>query len=707
MNKIKGISILVIVFILGFILAGCQEGVELGENEVKVKASASSLVGSHYEDVVEQLEVWGFTNVKTEPVYDIVWGFTKEGTTKSVKIGGSDTFKSGDIYNKNVSILVTYSMKDSADPTKQKHSITWQYEDGTVIKTEDISWGVLPSYTGDTLVKASTNEFTYTFSHWTPELESVTENKSYIAVFIETQKDISKVEVRNSESSFVGTNYQEVIETLENWGFTNIITVPVYDIIFNITQPRSTKDVKIAGIDNYKNGDIFDKDIEIIVTYSMRVDDAPKYIITWEINGVIVETDNNVKEGSIPYYNGTTPIKDDALYNYTFMGWAPAISSVTQNQNYVAIFEQGSLKEYTITWKDANNSMLGTTSVPYGSLPSYNIPVDTAQWHYIDWTPSITEATANATYTANGELMEYEIAWIDYDETFLGTTIVSYGSTPSNDLPNDTADRYYIGWSPELASVTGTATYTAITVNFPREFAFRAAVVAFTNYYADDKFMEDDNTYDMSKLHSYDDINGFFLYIDDEGSCTVKDNNTWHVNHIQMTVPAFHTKIDASLDVSFDGQYYIVSNLSGEAPSYSDYDSRYSSMRVLENDSWFVIASQISVDMISMDRNIQPKYRPTYIDNNGEHAFLTLLIMESILYRNTYNEVSTEWLPVIYSNIELLRQVINENLSVGDFVIKIEFTCRNGNNDIIYAVAYGIEYYNGEVILVRMDQVSY
>ena len=57
--KIFRLIPLVILIFLGFVLSGCEGIAELGDNEVKVKASASSLVGTHYEDVVEQLEAWG------------------------------------------------------------------------------------------------------------------------------------------------------------------------------------------------------------------------------------------------------------------------------------------------------------------------------------------------------------------------------------------------------------------------------------------------------------------------------------------------------------------------------------------------------------------------------------------------------------------------------------------------------------------------
>lgn len=183
-------SILLLI-ISASIFVGCYDGNELGENEVRVKNSESTFVGTHYEEVVEKLQEWGFTNIETEAVYDIIWGITKEGTTKSVKIGGSDKFKIDDIFDKDVSIVVTYSMRSSDDPTKQKYTITWQYDDGTVIKTEDVLWGKNPNYTGKTPTKDSLNEIRYIFNGWTPELTEVTGELTYVALFIEEENDFT------------------------------------------------------------------------------------------------------------------------------------------------------------------------------------------------------------------------------------------------------------------------------------------------------------------------------------------------------------------------------------------------------------------------------------------------------------------------------------------------------------------------------------
>jgi len=107
-------------------------------------------------------------------------------------------------------------------------------------------------------------------------------------------------------------------------------------------------------------------------------------------------------------------------------------------------------------------------------------------------------------------------------------------------------------------------------VNFPVEYAMRAAVVAFTNRYADDVFTNDGNNYDISKFHSYADISGFFMYITSEGTWSVKDENTWHVEHLKLKVNEYNTTIDATLDVRYDGENYTISNLFGTAPSYDD-----------------------------------------------------------------------------------------------------------------------------------------
>ena len=138
--------------------------------------------------------------------------------------------------------------------------------------------------------------------------------------------------------------------------------------------------------------------------------------------------------------------------------------------------------------------------------------------------------------------------------------------------------------------------------NFPVEYAMRAAVVAFTNCFADDTFKEDGDTLDVAKFHSYADTSGFFMHVTSKGDWSVKNETAWHVEHLKLRVNVYDTIVDASLDVSYDGENYIVSNLAGKAPSYDDNSDLYSNMSVLEQGNDAKLYLTVPFKLIEDDR---------------------------------------------------------------------------------------------------------
>ena len=66
------------------------------------------------------------------------------------------------------------------------YTITWQNYDGTVLETDNnVEYGATPSYDGDDPTKEQNGNTVYTFTDWTPAIESVTGNQVYTAVYSE------------------------------------------------------------------------------------------------------------------------------------------------------------------------------------------------------------------------------------------------------------------------------------------------------------------------------------------------------------------------------------------------------------------------------------------------------------------------------------------------------------------------------------------
>ena len=91
---------------------------EVREGEIMMPQALSSFKYKNYLDVQNTLENLGFTNISTEILYDIHWGWTAEGEVESVSIDGNADCVRGDIFSADSPIIITYHMKEEDDPSR-------------------------------------------------------------------------------------------------------------------------------------------------------------------------------------------------------------------------------------------------------------------------------------------------------------------------------------------------------------------------------------------------------------------------------------------------------------------------------------------------------------------------------------------------------------------------------------------------------------
>ncbi len=188
----------------------------------------------------------------------------------------------------------------------------------------------------------------------------------------------------------------------------------------------------------------------------------------------------------------------------------------------------------------------------------------------------------------DGEVEEITIAgksdfsaddWVSKD----AHVVIKYHTFPSN--------------TDDVESDEESETATTITPDFDLEKAKRATVVAITNLCADDVFKSDGNTYDKSKFHSYSDLSGFYLIVNDWGTWTGIDQKTWHGENVLLEIFSTNLKINASADVVYNGKYYEVSDLEGDFGTNEDLSEMIHSY---SNPALFL---NVSPALVEKDRN--------------------------------------------------------------------------------------------------------
>ena len=227
-------------------------------------------------------------------------------------------------------------------PKPEKFTVTYKNWDGTVLQTtsEITSGTTTPSC--DEPSRAADALYSYTFKEWSPEpAATVTADAVYTATYNRASKNFTvrffkegtTNETKNAEGNLLSTQSVAygAMPTPPAATKTSPADHTVYTLVWSPLVAAATGDQ------------------DYIATFT----EAPEQLtVTWK-NGTETLAVDHVNYGVTPAYSGLTPTKEDETKIYTFTGWSPAISAVTDDQEYVAQFDEGHLKSVTVGTSDS------------------------------------------------------------------------------------------------------------------------------------------------------------------------------------------------------------------------------------------------------------------------------------------------------------------------------------------------------------------
>ena len=207
----------------------------------------------------------------------------------------------------------------------ETYTVIWSNWNGTVLELdENINRGTMPTYDGQTPSKDSDMRGDYTFSGWSPTVDAVTGNVTYVAQFSTELKKYT-VTWKNWDGTILETDVDVTYGTTPTYNRSN--PTKAADAQYSYTFYGWSPSVSAVAGD---------------VTYTaIFANERNSFTVTWKNwDGTILEVDKNVPRGSIPTYNGNDPTKDgDANAFYKWEGkWSSALEPVSSDMTFTAVF---------------------------------------------------------------------------------------------------------------------------------------------------------------------------------------------------------------------------------------------------------------------------------------------------------------------------------------------------------------------------------
>lgn len=530
-----------------------------------------------------------------------------------------------------------------------------------------------------------------------------------------------------------GKDQADVESDFLSAGFTNIATKTIEDLKFNEADKiGSVVSVSINGKADFTQGQEFDNNAKVVISYhvfkkctiTMQIDFVQnllfsKYDVVLNMDGI---SQGTLKHGEDKEFEFTV---DPGEHNFIFQKDGESDingSAVLDVKGDTDVSLKISCHNDKVDVETVYHVDMGAIGEDEALFPENCI--DYADKNYEEY----SEALENAGFTNVTLEPIYDIASEDPGAGKIEkVTIDGADEFNRGDIFKKNAAiliRYHAKEEDDPVRQEQAAAEAALEAVFPKEMARRAVIVAMTNSQATDVFQDDRSTYDPAKFHSYSDIEGDYMILDTDGTWSVLDENTWHVEDIILRIAGYDTYLKATCNVKMNEDDYVVFNVTRKIASKEYLDSTDPNKGNTEHfEPEYEAALNVDGELIREDRDIlaaQNKIdaedeRQAWISSqfniwDGRHKELCELIKETLNDSGSFKPSAADYTDVYDDTMqEYINQILenagfSERVDVGDVFIIQEFTAKNIFNATVKCTAYGIAHWsNKEVVLLGIE----
>lgn len=364
-------------------------------------------------------------------------------------------FTSWDLPTTAVTEPMVYHAQFFSSPKEFK--VTFQNYDHSELFVDYVTYGQASVYEGPTPTRPADAQYHYVFSKWDRDYSKIVEDTIVTAVY-ETQDVLYTVTFANEDGKVLYADQVRYGDAAAYKGLTPV--------------KRST-----ATIAYQFSG--WDKDLSHVVTNFTTVALYQEVPALYQVqflnyNGDLLYTDHVGNDGTATYFGMTPTQPSTAQYIYAFAGWNKTLEHIKSDLVVTARFSKET-RQYLVTFKNYDGTVLDTVNVAYSGQAAYTKPVPTRPMddHYTytfsgwdrDLAPIVSDLDVFALYTK--ALRIFTVTFNNYDGSFLekdpveyGSTAVYFGATPVRE--GDALHTYvFDGWDKELTNITADTTFTA------------------------------------------------------------------------------------------------------------------------------------------------------------------------------------------------------------------------------------------------------